>query len=382
MKRKKGILMDRDCKGVVLLVDGDRFVLEAASMLLGMHGYRVISSDNSGEAVSVLRAGDVEVVIADIEMERACGTELLEAARAVRPGTPVLLMSGNESMDAALGAVKNGAFDLILKPYRPEYLLVKVERAMELSRLLNIEKSYNDALKDTAGRGATDPAGAIDEHRAHRESSLEMVSRLAGAAEFGDAAPVRPISRVGICAGLVAEQMGMDPGFVEAVTLASPMHDIGKSGISDSILLKAGPLSPSEFETMKTHTMIGHRLLEGSSHENIRMAATIALTHHECWDGSGYPYGLKGDEIPLEGMIAMLCDRYDALRSWRPYKAALGHPASVGIITGGNERSRPAHFHPLVLEAFKKLAPEFDEIFLAGRDCEEQSVEQALVGMN
>lgn len=362
--------MDRDYKGVVLLVDGDGFVLEAASMLLGMHGYRVISCDNSGEAVSVLKAGDVDVVLADVDMS---GT-----AHFASHSAPVLLMCGNEGMDAALAAVKNGAFDLILKPYRPEYLLLKIERAMERSRLLKIEKSYNDALKETARRGAGS-AGELDEYR---ESSLEMVSRLAGAVEFGDAAPVRPISRVGICAGLVAHQMGMDPAFVEAVTIAAPMHDIGKSGISDSILLKAGALSPSEFETVKTHTMIGHRLLEGSSHQNIRMAATIALTHHECWDGSGYPYGLKGGEIPVEGMIAMLCDRYDALRSWRPYKAALGHREAADIIIAGNERSRPSHFHPLVLEAFKKLAPEFEDIFLAGRDHEEQDLEPVLVGMN
>ncbi len=363
--------MDRDFKGVVLLVDDDRFVLDATSMLLGMHGYRVISCEDSGEAVSVLNAEDVDVVLTDIKMPRISGMELLETVHAIRPSLPVLLMSGNAGLDTAIEAIKKGAFDLIIKPYRAEYLLINIERAIEHSNLRKIEKMYKEGLEETVRRTTADLVAA---HEALKASSLEMISRLTGAAEFRDADTGRHISRVGLYAGRIATRMGMDPGFVESITFASPMHDIGKLAISDNILLKAGPLSAPEFEIIKTHTMIGHKLLEGSSHKNIQMAATIALTHHERWDGSGYPYGLKGGEVPLEGMITRICGQYDALRSIRPYKKPLGHSESVRIIIEGGERSIPVHHHPRVLDVFKKLAPEFDKIFLANRDCEEEHI--------
>ncbi|MFQ5736653.1 MAG: HD-GYP domain-containing protein [Thermodesulfobacteriota bacterium] len=357
--------MDTENKGVVLLVDDDASVLDATSMLLGMHGYRVIACDDSADALSILDSEEVDMMLTDIKMPRVSGMELLGRARSVRPLVPVVLMTGYADMDIAMEAIKKGAFDLILKPYRAEYLLLNVNRAIEHSNLLRVEKRYKEELERTVARTTEKLRGAL---KALKDSSLETISRLTGAAEFRDMDTGEHISRVGLYAGRIAQELGMPTEFVETITFASPMHDIGKIGIPDSILLKEGPLSEAEFEIMKTHTMIGHKLLAGSTHANIRMAATVALTHHERWDGSGYPRGLKGEEIPVEGMITMLCDQYDALRSRRPYKEPMGHEHAVSVITVGNVRSRVEHFHPGVLDAFVRLAPEFDRIFLEHRE--------------
>jgi putative two-component system response regulator len=141
------------------------------------------------------------------------------------------------------------------------------------------------------------------------------------------------------------------------------MHDIGKIGIPNRILLKTGALSSNEFEIVKSHTAIGAKILSGSGHPMIQMSATIAMFHHERWDGTGYPNGLKGDYIPVEARITMICDIYDALRSRRPYKDAIDHKKTVTIITEGDVKTMPDHFDPDVLHAFVRLSTMFEEIY-------------------
>ena len=159
--------------------------------------------------------------------------------------------------------------------------------------------------------------------------------------------------------------MGMEEDFVDCIFYASPMHDIGKIAVPDRILLKPGPLTREEWEVMKSHTTYGKRILAKGSANYIRMGAEIAETHHERWNGSGYPKGLSGAQIPISGSIMGICDSYDALRSRRPYKARFPHEEAVRIITEGDGRTDPKHFRPEVLAAFRESEEQFREIYAA-----------------
>ena len=196
-----------------------------------------------------------------------------------------------------------------------------------------------------------------------QDAYREAIYLLTSAAEHRDTDTGKHVRRISYLAAALSRAMNLDAEFVDTIFYASPMHDIGKIGIPDSVLLKPGPLSSSEWAIMRTHTTLGKRILQDGTSPYIRMGATIAETHHECWDGSGYPAGLREEQIPIPGRIMLLCDQYDALRSKRPYKAPLDHEAVTKVIRGGDDRTRPEQFCPSVLAAFESRASEFETIY-------------------
>ncbi len=231
--------------------------------------------------------------------------------------------------------------------------------------LLSLEESYERQLEEAVARRTRELAEAL---AVIKGMNRELILRLAKAIESRDESTGDHVARVGLYAQVIARAMLRPEEEVASIAFTSSIHDIGKIGIPDRILLKKGRLTPDEIHVMQSHTRIGFQILSSSEHQAIRTAAAVALNHHERWDGSGYPNGLKATAIPLEARIVAICDLYDALRSPRSYKAGFDHETAVRMITKGGGGVSPTFFDPVVLQAFKSTTPTFAEVYRQHQD--------------
>ena len=334
----------------VLIVDDEPANVRVLELMLTRVGYAQVSSTtDSRRVVAMFEELAPDLVLLDLHMPHIDGFALLGQLTALTPAEeyrPILVLTADATEQARERALSTGAHDFLTKPLQRSEVLLRIHNLLA-TRFLHQRLRRHNAELDERVRERT---------RELEEAQLEVLARLNLAAEFRDDETGHHTRRVGENAARIAAAMYLPDAEVELIRTAAPLHDVGKIAIPDAILLKPGPLSPEEFAVMRTHTTAGAMMLAGGRSDLLRLAEKIALSHHERWDGRGYPHGLSGEAIPLAARIVALADYDDALRHARPYRDAW-EPARV---LAEIQRETGAHFDPSVVEAFHRARHDFE----------------------
>ena len=331
----------------ILIVDDEPVNLKLLDKMLRAEGYtNLISISDSRQVREVYCAEPTDLILLDINMPHLNGYEVMEQLKELGDPLlpPILVLTAQAEKEFLMKALSEGARDFLSKPFNRYELLARVRNLLDAHLALRLMFDQKEVLEEMVRKRTSELL----------QSRLDIVQRLGRASEHRDNETGRHILRMSHCAARLAREVGWDEEQCSLMLHASPMHDLGKIGISDTILLKPARLTPEERKIVETHTTIGADILSGSDNELLETARIIALTHHEKWDGSGYPGKLAGTAIPLAGRIAAIVDVFDALTSERPYKKAWPLDEAIQEL----QNNSGSHFDPEIVEHFMRILPD------------------------
>lgn len=332
----------------ILIVDDEEAIREIVSTLLQGQGYRCATAADGKKAAEYLRHNTVDVVLSDMVMPEMDGSQLLKWLHHHDPDIPVIMVTAIHDVSTALDSIRGGAYDYILKPFEKDQLFMSVRRAIEHRWLLVENRNYQRNLENLVEKRTAELRGALQQLEQSYDETLEA---LGGALDLKDAETEGHCKRVTAYTITIAKEMGPESVPLPQIARAAFLHDIGKMAIPDRILRKPGPLNDEERTIMRTHCEVGYNMLIRIPF--LREAAEIVLSHQEYFDGSGYPRGLRGEEIPLGARIFAVADALDAMISDRPYRKAL----SVEHAREEIARCSGTQFDPQVVKVFLSLPP-------------------------
>jgi putative two-component system response regulator len=352
----------------ILIVEAEEATRRSMVRILERRGYECVEAVDGDEARAAIDLRVFDLILCDVNMPGHSGLDLVEGVLTDTPQTAVVIVTGIDDPEIADLALEAGVYGYILKPFTPNELLINIANALRRGRLEAESRADKEqlieAVRDRTGdlwKAVRRLEHADDKARSSIEEMLRKISLAAEPRDMETALHIQTMSRY---SETLARKLGLGSERSAQILLASRLHDVGKIGIPDRILRKKGSFTPREYEIMKQHSEIGHKLLGGTDAELLQLAAIVAWTHHERWDGSGYPEGLTGDAIPLEGRIVAVADCFDALMTKRSYRPKLPFDQVIAFM----RESRCTRFDPVVLDAF---LDSLDEILTIAQQPEE-----------
>jgi len=342
----------------ILVVDDEPLVSDIIEQCLDAEGYDCSVAECAETALDLLQRHNFSLIVSDMNMPGKSGIDLLSIVNEKYPDIAFIMVTAVNDRKTAIKALQLGAYGYVIKPFDLNEIVISVVNALERRRLTRESKEYETRLENDV----KDRTAEI------RQREEEICVRLTSACEYRDEETGTHNRRLGLYASVLAQEIGWPQKLIDEVRLAAQMHDIGKIAVPDNILLKAGRLNDSEFDIIKRHTTIGGEILNGSNVSLLNMARDIALYHHERWEGSGYPKGLKGEVIPESARLVALIDVYDALVHKRVYRPALSEQEAIDIM----HRDRGSHFDPNLYDAFVRVLPVLQKIRHEVKDPDEQ----------
>ncbi len=332
----------------VLVADDEEVIRDFYVHLLSREGYIVDTAKSAKEALDKTLRRYPDLVILDVVMPDGDGFSVCKEVKENEKtkDIPVIIATALKDREAVLTGLKSGADEFLSKPLDPTELSLRIRNMLTMKEFHDQLKHYQRELEREVEQRTLELDQALRQLEA---AHLNTIYRLSRAAEYKDEMTGKHIRRIGLYCGIIARELGLGEDEVRIITQAAPLHDVGKIGIPDDVLLKPGKLTPEERAIMEQHTLIGAEILGRAWDKYLQAGEVIALTHHEWFDGSGYPFGLKMDKIPLFGRIAAIADVFDALTSERPYKPQYGPQKVIQIMDEEADR----HFDPAIYATFK-----------------------------